>query len=53
MYIFTVPPEDEGWLCPVCECKMECLDVVNAYLGTAYSLDDHWQVHILNMQVEV
>lgn len=38
-----IPPDDEGWLCPVCECKLECLDVVNAYLGTSYCMEDHWQ----------
>lgn len=38
-----IPPGDEGWLCPVCECKLECLDVVNAYLGTSYRVEDHWK----------
>lgn len=38
-----IPPEDEGWLCPVCDCKLECLDAVNAYFGTSYDIDDHWK----------
>lgn len=38
-----IPPEDEGWLCPVCDCKLECLDAVNAYFGTSYGMEDHWK----------
>lgn len=42
--LLPVPPEDEGWLCPVCDCKLECLDAVNAYFGTSYGMEDHWKV---------
>ncbi|KAF3784126.1 Pathogenesis-related homeodomain protein [Nymphaea thermarum] len=39
----NIPPEDEGWLCKICECKMEILDTLNAYLGTSYSMDNDWE----------
>ncbi|XP_031493542.1 pathogenesis-related homeodomain protein isoform X2 [Nymphaea colorata] len=39
----NIPPEDEGWLCKICECKMEILDTLNAYLGTSYSMDNGWE----------
>ncbi|KAL2921127.1 Pathogenesis-related homeodomain protein [Bienertia sinuspersici] len=29
-----IPPEDEGWLCKYCDCKMEILEATNAHLGT-------------------
>eukprot|EP00250_Pteridium_aquilinum_P013069 c21111_g1_i1 orf=190-2352(+) len=38
-----IPPDDEGWLCPVCDCKSECLEAVNAHLGTSYDMGDHWK----------
>ncbi|MCO5600412.1 hypothetical protein L7F22_054524 [Adiantum nelumboides] len=38
-----VPPDDEGWLCPICDCKSECLDAVNAYSGTSYGVEDSWK----------
>lgn len=40
----AVPPGDEGWLCPVCECKMECIEVINAYLGTNFEVENSWEV---------
>lgn len=41
---YAVPPGDEGWLCPVCECKMECIEVINAYLGTHFEVENSWEV---------
>lgn len=40
----TVPPGDEGWLCPGCDCKDDCIDIVNDLLGTSLSLTDTWEV---------
>ncbi|KAK7291864.1 hypothetical protein RIF29_07358 [Crotalaria pallida] len=34
----NIPPEDQGWFCKFCECKMEILRAVNAHLGTHFSL---------------
>lgn len=39
----NIPPGDEGWLCPVCECKMECIEVINAYLGTHFEVENSWE----------
>ncbi|XP_057829975.2 homeobox protein HAT3.1-like [Cryptomeria japonica] len=38
-----IPPGDEGWLCPGCDCKLDCLDLVNDYLGTEFELEDSWE----------
>ncbi|MCO5557168.1 hypothetical protein L7F22_010727 [Adiantum nelumboides] len=38
-----IPPDDEGWLCPICDCKSECLDAINAYSGTSYGVEDSWK----------
>ncbi|KAI4344463.1 hypothetical protein L6164_011688 [Bauhinia variegata] len=38
----NIPPEDEGRFCKFCECKMNILDVVNAHLGTRFSMDSNW-----------
>ncbi|KAF7806675.1 Pathogenesis-related homeodomain protein [Senna tora] len=39
----NIPPGDQGWFCKFCECKMEILEVINAHLGTHFSLDSTWQ----------
>ncbi|KAF6155614.1 hypothetical protein GIB67_034709, partial [Kingdonia uniflora] len=39
----NIPPEDQGWYCKFCECKMEILEVVNAHLGTQFSPNSNWQ----------
>ncbi|XP_076948519.1 homeobox protein HOX1A-like [Bidens hawaiensis] len=38
-----VPPGDEGWLCPACDCKVDCVDFLNDYLGTDLSIEDSWE----------
>ncbi|CAI8604863.1 unnamed protein product [Vicia faba] len=38
-----IPPGDEGWLCPGCDCKDDCIDIVNDLLGTSLSLTDTWE----------
>ncbi|KAL6523659.1 hypothetical protein OROGR_017262 [Orobanche gracilis] len=37
----NIPPEDQGWFCKFCECKIEILEATNAHLGTQISLDDN------------
>ncbi|KAL8209572.1 hypothetical protein R6Q57_006304 [Mikania cordata] len=38
-----VPPGDEGWLCPACDCKVDCVDLLNDYMGTDLSIEDSWE----------
>ncbi|RDX79293.1 Homeobox protein HAZ1, partial [Mucuna pruriens] len=38
-----IPPGDEGWLCPGCDCKDDCMDLVNDSFGTSLSLSDTWE----------
>ncbi|XP_027364764.1 homeobox protein HAZ1 [Abrus precatorius] len=38
-----IPPGDEGWLCPGCECKDDCIELVNDSLGSSLSLSDTWE----------
>lgn len=38
-----IPPEDVGWLCKYCDCKLEILEATNAHLGTQFSADSTWQ----------
>ncbi|XP_071722221.1 pathogenesis-related homeodomain protein [Rutidosis leptorrhynchoides] len=39
----NIPPEDEGWFCKFCDCKMEIIDKMNAHIGTCYTDDCSWQ----------
>nr|GEZ64541.1 homeobox protein HAT3.1 [Tanacetum cinerariifolium] len=39
-----VPPGDEGWLCPACDYKMECVDLINETQGTDLSVNDSWEI---------
>eukprot|EP00775_Hariotina_reticulata_P011674 gene11674-11817_t len=36
-------PEDEGWLCPACDAKMDILHQINDYFGTEYEIETSWQ----------
>ncbi|KAI3986987.1 hypothetical protein MKX01_039922 [Papaver californicum] len=38
-----IPPGDEGWLCPACDCKVDCIDLLNDNLGTDLSIEDNWE----------
>ncbi|KAF4364362.1 hypothetical protein F8388_006939 [Cannabis sativa] len=38
-----IPPDDEGWLCPGCDCKVDCVDLLNDSLETNLSVDDSWE----------
>ncbi|KAJ7946125.1 pathogenesis-related homeodomain protein [Quillaja saponaria] len=39
----NIPPDDEGWLCPGCDCKYVCLEILNDSLGTHLSISDTWE----------
>ncbi|KAL2324243.1 hypothetical protein Fmac_023301 [Flemingia macrophylla] len=38
-----IPPDDEGWLCPGCDCKDDCMDLINDSFGTNLSISDPWE----------
>ncbi|KAF3435509.1 hypothetical protein FNV43_RR22598 [Rhamnella rubrinervis] len=38
-----IPPGDEGWLCPGCDCKIDCIDLLNDSQGTDLSIVDSWE----------
>ncbi|KAK4378480.1 hypothetical protein RND71_000342 [Anisodus tanguticus] len=38
-----IPPDDEGWLCPGCDCKVDCIDLLNDLQGTNLSVTDSWE----------
>lgn len=38
-----IPPDDEGWLCPGCDCKADCIKIVNESQGTSLSLTNSWE----------
>nr|XP_011457795.1 PREDICTED: homeobox protein HAT3.1 isoform X2 [Fragaria vesca subsp. vesca] len=38
-----IPPDDEGWLCPGCDCKVDCIDLLNDSQGTDLSITDSWE----------
>lgn len=38
-----IPPGDEGWLCPACECKIDCVKLLNQSQGSSITLKDTWE----------
>ncbi|XP_052195711.1 homeobox protein HOX1A isoform X2 [Diospyros lotus] len=38
-----IPPGDEGWLCPGCDCKVDCIGLLNDSQGTSLSVLDTWE----------
>ncbi|QCE08478.1 remodeling and spacing factor 1 [Vigna unguiculata] len=38
-----IPPGDEGWLCPGCDCKDDCMDLINDSFGTSLTINDNWE----------
>ncbi|XP_062221231.1 homeobox protein HAZ1-like [Phragmites australis] len=38
-----IPPGDEGWLCPTCVCKLDCIDALNELQGSKLSIHDSWE----------
>ncbi|XP_038970373.1 homeobox protein HOX1A isoform X2 [Phoenix dactylifera] len=39
----NIPPGDEGWLCPACDCKVDCIDLLNEFQGSVLSIGDSWE----------
>lgn len=37
-------PEDEGWLCPACDRKVDMLSLINDEFDTEYDLEDGWEM---------
>lgn len=38
-----IPSGDEGWLCPGCDCKVDCIDLLNEVQGTDLEIEDTWE----------
>ncbi|EPS70892.1 hypothetical protein M569_03865, partial [Genlisea aurea] len=38
-----VPPGDESWICPGCDCKLYCIDMLKDYHSHKVSLTDTWE----------
>lgn len=38
-----IPPGDDGWLCPACDSKFDCLDAINDNFGTDFKMEDNWE----------
>ncbi|KAL0903402.1 hypothetical protein M5K25_027778 [Dendrobium thyrsiflorum] len=38
-----IPPGDQGWLCKICNCKMEILETINAHLSTCFTVNSSWE----------
>ncbi|CAA3008237.1 pathogenesis-related homeodomain [Olea europaea subsp. europaea] len=38
-----IPPDDESWLCPGCDCKVDCIGYLNDFQGTNLSVIDSWE----------
>ncbi|PHT87461.1 Ubiquinol oxidase 2, mitochondrial [Capsicum annuum] len=39
----AIPPDDDGWLCPGCDCKVDCIDFLNDLQGIDFSATDSWE----------
>ncbi|KAL3332004.1 hypothetical protein AABB24_032564 [Solanum stoloniferum] len=39
----NIPPDDEGWFCKFCKCKMEIIEATNAHIGTHFAMDSNWE----------
>uniref|UniRef100_A0A0D9V5L4 Homeobox domain-containing protein n=1 Tax=Leersia perrieri TaxID=77586 RepID=A0A0D9V5L4_9ORYZ len=43
LFAEDIPPGDEGWLCPACDCKIDCIDVLNELQEVKLSIHDSWE----------
>nr|XP_010906632.1 homeobox protein HOX1A isoform X1 [Elaeis guineensis]XP_010906633.1 homeobox protein HOX1A isoform X1 [Elaeis guineensis] len=40
----NIPSGDEGWLCPACDCKVDCIDLLSEFQGSSdLSIEDSWE----------
>ncbi|XP_044445024.1 homeobox protein HOX1A-like [Triticum aestivum] len=39
----NIPGAGERWLCPECDCKMKCMELINELQGTNLSINDSWE----------
>ena len=44
MDVLSVPSGDEGWLCPACDCKVDCFDLLNEFQGSELNIESTWEV---------
>lgn len=38
-----IPPDEEGWLCPGCDCKVDCIELLSDFQGSNLSVLDKWE----------
>ncbi|KZV33209.1 hypothetical protein F511_16243 [Dorcoceras hygrometricum] len=38
-----IPPGDESWLCPGCDCKIDCLHMLKDFQESKVSILDNWE----------
>ncbi|KAL3814286.1 hypothetical protein ACJIZ3_015554 [Penstemon smallii] len=38
-----IPPGDESWLCPGCDCKADCIDMLKDFQKSNISILDKWE----------
>ncbi|XP_042450981.1 homeobox protein HOX1A-like [Zingiber officinale] len=38
-----IPPGDQGWLCPACDCKVDCFNLLNEFQGSTLTIEDTWE----------
>lgn len=38
-----IPPGDQGWLCPACDCKVDCFNFLNEFQGSTLTIEDTWE----------
>jgi hypothetical protein len=48
---FVVPEGEEGWLCPACDCKIDCIELINELQGTDLDINDSWEVTISLLRI--
>lgn len=39
----NIPSGDEGWLCPACDCKVDCFDLLNEFQGSDLTIENTWE----------